>query len=47
MNQVLLRRIRSAKKRAPNVVTLLRLGGKVYGLRWIDGRMCVRLLRRG
>jgi len=41
------RKIREAKKRAPNVVTLLRdARGNTFGLRWIEGRMEVKQLRR-
>ncbi len=41
------RRIKAARKRAPNVVTIVRVEGNVFGLRWADGQMHVRLLRKG
>jgi len=40
------RRIRTARKRAPNVTTLVRVGGNVFALRWVSGQMQVRLLRK-
>lgn len=45
--KALQKRIREARKLAPNVTTIVRVGAVVYGLRWVGGRMDVRVLRKG
>ncbi|MFA1289945.1 hypothetical protein ACDJ03_19775 [Xanthomonas axonopodis pv. nakataecorchori] len=40
------KRLRAARKRAPNVTTIIRWKGSVFALRWVNERMDVRLLRK-
>lgn len=35
----------SVQKTPPNVVTLVRMCGRVFAARWVDGQLVVRLLR--
>lgn len=41
------KKLRTARKRAPNVVTIVRFQGNVFALRWMGGEMHCRLLRKG
>jgi hypothetical protein len=39
--------LKTARKRAPNVVTIVRCQGSVFALRWVRGEMNCRLIRKG